>query len=167
MLPTKKQIKLKKLGESKHKSPKKAIKGKSSPSVLPHKPAAATRTTTTSLRKTSQPPYRDFSNVLPPLDYIHPTRIDAMNVAQKVHHMLSQKEYDGLITWMPHGRAFKVLVPALFEIHVCERYFGHRSYATFINDLQLNEFKYISNGKDEGGKQMLFVVILIEFLVFS
>lgn len=98
------------------------------------------------------PTYRDLSHVRPPHGFKPVARIEEMTFAQRVHHMLSQQEFNGLVTWMPHGRAFKVLVIPLFEIHVCEKYFGHRSYGKFREDLNKNGFKYISDGRDEGGK---------------
>ena len=61
-------------------------------------------------RQPGKAPYKDFSNILPPLGYVAPTRIVDMNFAEKVHHMLSDPECAHFIAWMPHGRAFKVYV---------------------------------------------------------
>lgn len=98
------------------------------------------------------PPYKDYSKVPRPADYVAPKRLDQMNMAQKVHHMLAQKEFVGLVMWMPHGRAFKVCEPELFEVHICEKYFGHRSYARFRHDLEQKGFKFITSGRDKGCK---------------
>lgn len=96
--------------------------------------------------------YRDFSTVLPPGDFGAPRRICEMTFPQKVHHMLSNPDFEHFVTWMPHGRAFRVLVPQLFEIHVCPQYFGHRSYARFRRELIENGFKYVPSGKDQNCK---------------
>lgn len=98
------------------------------------------------------PPYKDYSMVPRPADFVAPIRLSQMNMAQKVHHMLTQKEFVGLVMWMPHGRAFKVCEPELFEVHICEKYFGHRSYAKFRHDLEKNGFKFIASGRDKGCK---------------
>jgi hypothetical protein len=53
--------------------------------------------------------YRDFSCV--PADAKEadlPTAIEDMSFTQKVHHILAQDEYTKWISWMPHGRAFRV-----------------------------------------------------------
>jgi hypothetical protein len=53
--------------------------------------------------------YRDFSNVPANLnDTPMPSLIDDMTFNQKVHHILSCEEYSKFISWLPHGRAFKV-----------------------------------------------------------
>mmetsp|Transcript_17778 Transcript_17778/g.33752 ORF Transcript_17778/g.33752 Transcript_17778/m.33752 type:complete len:130 (+) Transcript_17778:1093-1482(+) len=98
--------------------------------------------------------YRDFSRVPPPADYVAPTRIDDMTFAQKVHHILSQEdeEYKECITWMPHGRAFKVIKPHLFETLICPRYFGHRRYSSFLRSLNNYGFKHLSKGVDRNCK---------------
>ena len=70
--------------------------------------------------------YRDFSRVPPPQGYVAPTNIDDMSFAEKVHYILSQKEHQSCITWLPHGRAFKVTKPPEFEKFVCPTYFGHQ-----------------------------------------
>ena len=148
MLPIKKQIALKAKKAQDNGKPK-ATKSVSSGS---RKQKGQSRKAKGSAKQPPGSKYQDFSGVMPSPGYVPVTRIEDMNVAQKVHHMLSQKEFEGLVGWMPHGRAFKVLVPPLFEIHICQKYFGHRSYGKFREDLHENGFKYINEGRDEGGK---------------
>lgn len=105
--------------------------------------------------KGNKAPYKDLANVLPSPGYKAPTRIQDMNFAEKVHHMLSDPECLHFIAWMPHGRAFKVVVPELFEIHVCPRYFGHKRYALFRSDLEEHGFRYIRSGRDRNCKPKL------------
>lgn len=92
--------------------------------------------------------YRDFSRVPPPPQFEAPSRIKDMTFSQKVHHMLSQEHFQSAITWMPHGRAFKVLVPKTFEKGICPVYFGHSRYSSFLRDLNKFGFKHITKGDD-------------------
>ena len=71
-----------------------------------------------------------------------------MSFPQKVHHILSQNEFGQWITWMPHGRAFRVIVPVAFEKHISEKYFGHKRYSSFLRQLSNHNFKHISQGVD-------------------
>ena len=99
--------------------------------------------------------YRDFSKVPPAADYQPPTAIADMTFAQKVHHMLSQPDkYGECIAWMPHGRAFKVLKPQLFEKQVCPTYFGHGRYSSFLRSLNNFGFKHLSRGIDRNCKDI-------------
>ena len=102
--------------------------------------------------------YRDFSRVPPPPpgnnnnNSTLPTRIDEMTFAQKVHHMMSHAEYCEYIAWMPHGRAFKVVKPQLFEKFACPVYFGHSRYSSFLRSLNNYGFKHLSKGVDRNCK---------------
>lgn len=103
-------------------------------------------------RGTMNHSYRDFSRVPARVDYEHPAEIKDMRFAQKVHHILSQSEYTRWISWMPHGRAFKVHVPVLFESQVCPKYFGHKRYSSFLRELNNHGFKHITKGTDRNCK---------------
>lgn len=96
--------------------------------------------------------YRDFSQVPPPEGYVASTKIEDMTFPQKIHHMLSQAEYQDCITWLPHGRSFKVTNPRRFEMFVCPEYFGHRRYSSFLRSLSNHRFKHISKGDDRNCK---------------
>lgn len=109
-----------------------------------------------SVKGTMNHSYRDYSKVAPSslMEYPLPTDIDSMSFAQKVHHMLSgqNKEYEQWISWMPHGRAFKVHRPAEFEREICPVYFGHQRYSSFLRSLNNYGFKHISKGPDRNCK---------------
>ena len=92
--------------------------------------------------------YRDFSSVPAEIGYEAPTKIEDMSFSQKVHQILSQDEYKKWISWLPHGRAFKVHVPTFFEQKVCPKYFGHKRYSSFLRQLSNHGFKHISRGQD-------------------
>ena len=116
--------------------------------------------------------YRDYSKLGAPLNYIGlPLDIDSMSFSQKVHHMLSKPGYEHCISWMPHGRAFKIHRPIDFEREVCPAYFGHGRYSSFLRSLNNYGFKHISKGPDRNCKflvqsKWLFSNILL-FLTFD
>jgi hypothetical protein len=95
--------------------------------------------------------YRDFSKVPAELNEEVPEKIEDMTFPQKIHHMLSQDEYKGKIGWMPHGRAFGILVPKKLEegkLKVLNKYFGHSRYSSFLRQLSNHGFKHLSEGTD-------------------
>lgn len=61
-----------------------------------------------------------------------PTNIDDMDFHQKLYDMLGRSDLQGIIGWLPHGRAFRVNVPSKFEKTVCQAYFGHKRYSSFL-----------------------------------
>jgi hypothetical protein len=96
--------------------------------------------------------YRDFSQVPPELDYSHPTEIDDMAFSQKVHDMLSDEALQNWITWMPHGRCFKILVPKRLEqSKTLIKYFGHNRYSSFLRQLNNHGFRHLTQGTDRNG----------------
>ena len=96
--------------------------------------------------------YRDYSQVPPPPDNAGPIAITDMMFAQKVHHILSESSYETIVSWMPHGRAFKVHHPAVFEKQVCPLYFGHTRYSSFLRALGNHGFKHLTKGADRNCK---------------
>ena len=92
--------------------------------------------------------YSDYSQVRPAADYRPTTDIVNMTFSEKVHHILSRPEFEDDISWMPHGRAFKVHRPGPFEKNICKRYFGHGRYSSFLRQLNNYGFKHISQGTD-------------------
>lgn len=43
----------------------------------------------------------------------------------QLHSILSRPEFATAVSWLPHGRAFKVHVPKEFEKNILPTYFGH------------------------------------------
>lgn len=92
--------------------------------------------------------YRDFSQVPKELKHEEPTKIEDMSFSQKVHDILSKKDYEAVISWMAHGRSFRVHIPKVFEEQVCSKYFGHSRYSSFLRQLNNYGFKHITKGPD-------------------
>jgi HSF-type DNA-binding len=64
--------------------------------------------------------------------------------------MLSQPQFEAMIAWMPHGRAFRVLRPNDFEQQVMPIYFGHSRYSNFLSTVRQHGFKHFTQGPDKG-----------------
>jgi hypothetical protein len=93
--------------------------------------------------------YRDFSSVPPEPDHREPVDISEMTFAQKLHDMLSQDEYSGCLTWLPHGRAFRIISPKMMEqTKLLHFYFGHNRYSGFLIMLKKYGVKIITKGRD-------------------
>ena len=106
----------------------------------------------TAPKGTANHSYRDLSKVPAAVSYEHPKSIKEMTFSQKVHQILSNPEYEEWISWMPHGRAFKVHIPTLFETQVLPLYFGHKRYSSFLRELNNYGFKHISRSTDRNCK---------------
>ncbi|EEC48287.1 predicted protein [Phaeodactylum tricornutum CCAP 1055/1] len=93
--------------------------------------------------------YRDFSSVPPEAGYDNPASVEEMTFACKLHAMLMNPECQGIINWLPHGRAFRILVPKKMEQDkILMRYFGHNRYSSFLSQLKNYGLKMITRGKD-------------------
>lgn len=66
------------------------------------------------------------------------------NFSLKLHGILEKEEYKNYVTWMAHGRGFRILVPRIFEEVICPIYFNHSRYSTFMRQLNNYGFK-VSN----------------------
>jgi hypothetical protein len=108
--------------------------------------------------------YRDFSNVPeeeleqqpmtapPPPTSRGPVEssIRVQKFPVKLYAILAQKEFTDIICWMPHGRAWKVLKPNLFESLVMPLYFEYSNYHSFNRLVNAWSFRRISSGPDRG-----------------
>jgi hypothetical protein len=93
--------------------------------------------------------YKDYSVVPPTIDYEgEPTDIDAMSFLQKVHHILAEEKFAKWISWQPHGRSFRILMPLFFEGNIAKTYFTSNRYSSFVTTLNSHGFKHISQGND-------------------
>ena len=53
-----------------------------------------------------------------------------------LHAILNREELAGVISWMPHGRSWRVWKPREFEVRVIPLYFNHNKYSSFIRQAE-------------------------------
>lgn len=104
--------------------------------------------------------YRDFSSVgernngqSAGVDASAPTRSTSVRVQKfpvKLYAILAQKEFNGIISWMPHGRSWKVLEPNVFETMVMPLFFEYSNYHSFNRLVNAWSFRRVSSGPDRG-----------------
>lgn len=70
------------------------------------------------------------------------------NFPAKMHAILSRKDLSDVVTWLPHGRAWRVLKPREFEVRVIPTYFEHNKFSSFIRQANGWGFRRITKGPD-------------------
>jgi len=68
----------------------------------------------------------------------------------KLYALLSQPQLSNVITWMPHGRSWKVLNQRAFETAVLPVFFESDNYHSFNRVINAWSFRRKSNGPDRG-----------------
>ena len=69
---------------------------------------------------------------------------------QKLHTILTNEElYSDIITWLPHGRAWKIVSDRRLEEEVLHKFFRHNSRASFLRQVNNWGFKRVLGGRDE------------------
>jgi hypothetical protein len=68
----------------------------------------------------------------------------------KLYAILAQREFHEIISWMPHGRAWKVLKPSMFESLVMPLFFEYSNYHSFNRLVNAWSFRRVSSGPDRG-----------------
>jgi hypothetical protein len=71
----------------------------------------------------------------------------------KLHEMLAVAKQEGkesIVSWQPHGRAFRVHNRELFSTMIMPRFFKQTKYKSFQRQLHLWDFKRIAQGEDGG-----------------
>ena len=66
----------------------------------------------------------------------------------KLHAILSNPRFCFIISWLPHGRSWKILQPKLFEKEIIPRYYRHRSLASFMRQVNGWGFQRVNQGPD-------------------
>jgi len=108
--------------------------------------------------------YRDFSNVTendeealgtdavatPAPNRNMETSIRVQKFPVKLYAILAQKEFNEIVTWMPHGRSWKVLKPNIFESMVMPLFFEYSNYHSFNRLVNAWSFRRVSSGPDRG-----------------
>lgn len=90
--------------------------------------------------------YRDYSRSSSEIDVVSSTKDDSFPM--KLHKILSDPEYAEYISFLPHGRAFRIIKPKAFEEKVIPKFFRHAKYASFMRQVNGWGFKRISQGPD-------------------
>jgi len=111
--------------------------------------------------------YQDHSNETDPLEGSHLSvsnifPIDMTQVGSKqynvrfqkfplkLHIILSQPQFDDIISWMPHGRAWKVIDTTRLEKEVLPLCFESANYNSFNRIVNAWSFRRVSSGPDQG-----------------
>jgi hypothetical protein len=55
----------------------------------------------------------------------------------KLHRILSNTDFSDIISWLPHGRSWRVLKPKAFEEKIIPMYFRHAKYASFMRQVSI------------------------------
>ena len=69
----------------------------------------------------------------------------------KLHSILSNSAFDDIVSWLPHGRAWRVHQRGAFEEQVIPLYFRHGKYSSFMRQVNGWGFQRINQGPDYGG----------------
>lgn len=79
-----------------------------------------------------------------------PKDFNKMSFPQKLHQVLSRDELSHCISWLAHGRAFRVIIPKRLELsRLLNDYFGYNCYSTFVSQLMNHGFQQITQGEDK------------------
>jgi len=102
--------------------------------------------------------YRDFSGAADE-EVLKGIYIDCMRgrpqepFPMKLHKILHRCEaglYSSIISWLPHGRAFKIHKPSLFVEKVMLKYFYQSKMTSFQRQLKMYGFFKLRSGIDKG-----------------
>jgi hypothetical protein len=85
--------------------------------------------------------YHNFATFLEDGGKIEKHKKCERNFPARLHVMLSDEQYSHIISWMPHGRAWKVLNKKLLMEQAIPKFFGQSTYAAFTRQLSGWGFK--------------------------
>jgi len=94
--------------------------------------------------------YRDYSRSVSDLTSALP-RATSKRATFPVllHRILSNPDYSDIISWLPHGRSWRVLKPKRFEANIIPRYFDHTKYPSFCRQVNGWGFIRVTSGPDQ------------------
>jgi len=103
--------------------------------------------------------YRDYSRIRPPPDFVlvarrmvlqqqDPVAVRSLKLPAKLEAMLSIPEFQHIISWLPHGRAWKIHDAAMFLQHVMPRFFEYNNYNSFVRLVNAWGFRRLTKGPD-------------------
>ena len=67
----------------------------------------------------------------------------------KLHQMLSDPDAEGVVVWLPHGRAWKIINQDKFETGLLGKYFEHGNMSSFMRQVNGWDFRRVVKGVDE------------------
>ena len=85
--------------------------------------------------------YRDVSRFLERGGRITDHKKSGKNFPKRLHMMLSNPDFSHIITWMPHGRCWKVLDKDMLIEEGNPTYFSQRKFGSFTRQLSSWGFK--------------------------
>jgi len=94
--------------------------------------------------------YRDYSTYLLNGGELIKHKKSDRNFPVKLHRIVSDPMNAHIITWLPHGRAFKVIRRDELIRDVIPGYFVCSKYESFTRQLTAWDFKRLKRGPDEG-----------------
>ena len=95
--------------------------------------------------------YHDFSTYIENGGKVEKHKKCDRNFPARLHAILADERYAHIISWMPHGRAWKVLNKDLLVDEVIPNFFGQSKYASFTRQLSGWGFKRLhQTGPDFG-----------------
>ena len=65
-----------------------------------------------------------------------------------LHQILSNRRLSFIISWLPHGRSWRIHQPELFEKEIIPSYFRHRNLSSFMRQVNGWGFVRVSKGPD-------------------
>ena len=65
---------------------------------------------------------------------------------RKLHLILSNPNLKHIITWLSHGRSWRVLDPKAFEREVIPLFFRHKCFASFMRQVNAWGFRRVNQG---------------------
>lgn len=67
----------------------------------------------------------------------------------KLHQMLSDPDAEGVVVWLPHGRAWKIINQDKFETGLLGKHFEHGNMSSFMRQVNGWDFRRVVKGADE------------------
>jgi len=68
---------------------------------------------------------------------------------EKLMHMIESEDGNGVMSWLPNGKAFVILNPKKFTLEVLPKYFQRSEYSSFTRKLYYWGFRKIINTSEE------------------
>lgn len=100
-------------------------------------------------RESSNETYQDYSSVkISDIYNDAPMIVSDAPFSIKLHKILSDPDYSSVISWLPHGRSWRVLQPKVFEEKIIPLFFRHTRISSFMRQVNGWGFRRISRGID-------------------